>query len=79
MYLEKVVWEHGYLQNPPEEHQQLGVLFLFHVDHDGRQKTRLAADRHLTKESVETVYSGVVSLRTLHLFMFLGELNQLEL
>ena len=37
------------------------------------------ADGHLTKEPMETVYSGVVSLRNLRLAMFLAELNNLEL
>ena len=37
------------------------------------------ADRHLTNKPMETVYSGVVSLRNLRLVMFLAELNNLEL
>ena len=37
------------------------------------------ADGHLTKEPMETVYSGVVSLRNLRLALFLAELNNLEL
>ena len=37
------------------------------------------ADGHLTKEPMETVFSGVVSLRNLKLAMFLAELNNLEL
>ena len=37
------------------------------------------ADGHLTKEPMETVYSGVVSKRNLRLAMFLAELNNLEL
>ena len=36
-------------------------------------------DGHLTKEPMEIVYSGVVSLRNLRLAMFLVELNNLEL
>ena len=37
------------------------------------------AGGHLTKKPMETVYSGVVSLRNLRLAMFLAELNNLEL
>ena len=37
------------------------------------------ADGHLTKEANETVYSGVVSLRSLRFVMFLAELNDLQL
>ena len=36
------------------------------------------ADRHLSKEPNETVYSGVVSLRDLRLAIFLAELNNLQ-
>ena len=38
--------------------------FVFDVYHDGRHKARLVADGHLTKEPLETVYSGDVSLRS---------------
>ena len=37
------------------------------------------ADGHLTKKPKETVYSVVVSLRSLRLAMFLAELNNLQL
>ena len=36
-------------------------------------------DGHLTKESMETFYSGVVSLRNLRIEMFPAELDNLEL
>ena len=39
----------------------------------------MVADGHLTKEPMESVYSGVVSLRGLILAMFLAELNKLLL
>ena len=34
---------------------------------------------HVTETPLESVYSGVVSLRSLRIVMFLAELNQLEL
>ena len=37
------------------------------------------ADSHLTPEPIENIYSGVVSLRTLRLVIFLGKLNHLDL
>ena len=37
------------------------------------------ADGYLTKESNETVYSRVVSLKNARLAMFLAELNNLQL
>ena len=41
--------------------------------------SKLLADGHLTKETTETIYSGVVSLRNLRLAMFLAELNNLQM
>ena len=39
----------------------------------------MVADGHLTDDPAEDVYSGVVSLRSLRLTIFLAELNDLEL
>ena len=39
----------------------------------------MIADGHLTNEPVEDIYSGLVSLRSLRLTIFLAELNDLEL
>ena len=52
--------------------QKIRVHFVYAVKHDGRFKARLVADGHLTKEPVESIYSGVVSLRSL-------KLNDLEI
>ena len=49
------------------------------VKHDGRFKARLVADGHLTKEPVESIYSGVVSLRSLRMVVFLSQLHDLEI
>ena len=38
----------------------------------------MVADGHLTDIPVDSVYSGVVSLRGLRIMLFLAELNQLE-
>ena len=75
----KAVHEKNKITNAPEGHQKIRVHFVFDVKHCGNFKARLAADGHLTKEPMETVYSGVVSIRNLRLAMFLAELNNLEL
>ena len=49
------------------------------VTPDGFQKARHVADGHLTKEPVESIYSGVVSLRSLRMVVFLSQLNDLEI
>jgi Reverse transcriptase (RNA-dependent DNA polymerase) len=49
------------------------------VKHNGRHKARLVADGHLTDIPLDSVYSGVVSLRGFRLVLFLAELNELQL
>ena len=75
----KVVYDKDKIGNAPKGHQKIRVRFGFDVKHCGKFKARLVADGDLTKEPMETVYSGVGSLRNLRLAMFLGEFNNLEL
>ena len=63
----------------PDGFQKIRVHFVYAVKHDGRFKARLGADGHLTKEPVESIYSGVVSLRSLRMVVFLSQLNDLEI
>ena len=63
----------------PDGFQMIRVHFVYAVKHDGRFKARLVADGHLTKEPVESIYSGVVSLRSLRMVVFLSQLNALEI
>ena len=63
----------------PNGYKKIRVHFVFDVKHDGRHKARLVADGHLTEVPLESVYSGVVSLRGFRLVLFLAELNKLEL
>ena len=65
--------------NAPPGYQKIRVHLIFAVKYAGRHKARLVADGHLTPEPVESIYSGVVSLRNLTLVIFLGKLNNLEL
>jgi hypothetical protein len=62
----------------PAGHRKIRVHLVFDVKHDGRHKARLVADGHLTDVPLESVYSGVVSLRGIRILVFLAELNQLE-
>ena len=63
----------------PDGFQMIRVHFVYAVKHDGRFKARLVVDGHLTKEPVESIYSGVVSLRSLRMVVFLSQLNDLEI
>ena len=65
--------------NAPPAYQKIRVHLSFAVKYDGRHKARLFADGHLTPEPVESIYSGVVSLRNLKIVIFLGKSNNLEL
>lgn len=62
----------------PDGYKKIRVHLIFAVKHDGRHKARLVADGHLTDVPVESVYSGVVSLRGIRLIIFLAELNGME-
>ena len=63
----------------PDGFQKIRVHFVYAIKHDGRFKARLVADGHLTKEPVESIYSGVVSLRSLRMVVFLSQLSNLEI
>lgn len=71
--------DYGLNAAPPPDHKRIRVHLVFDVKHDGRHKARLVADGHLTDVPVDSVYSGVVSLRGLRLIIFLAELNNLIL
>ena len=43
------------------------------------KKTRCTADGHLIYIPIDSVYSGVVSLRGLIIMLFLAELNKLDI
>ena len=61
----------------PPGYKKIRVHLVFDVKHDGRHKARLVADGHLTEIPTESVYSGVVSLRSFRLVTFAAELNGL--
>jgi hypothetical protein len=62
----------------PEDYKRIVCHFIYDVKNDGRHKARLVAGGHLTEVPTDSVYSGVVSLRSLRLVMFLAELNEME-
>ena len=64
---------------PPLGYKKIRVHLVFDVKHDGRHKVRCVADGHLTEVPLDSVYSGVVSLKGLRIMLFLAELNQLDI
>jgi hypothetical protein len=63
---------------PPRNYVFIRVHFVFDVKHDLRRKSRLVAGGHMTAPPKDSVYSGVVTLRSLRICMFLAELNGLD-
>jgi len=64
---------------PPSGYKGISIHLVFDVKHDGRYKARLVADEHLTDAPLESVYSGVVTIRGFRIVMFLAKLNGLDL
>ena len=62
----------------PNGYQKIRVHLIFAVEHDGRHKARLVAGGHLTPDPIESIYSGVVSIRSLRLVIVLAKLKNLE-
>ena len=63
---------------PPAGYKPLMILIVYDVKHDGRHRACMVAAGHLTEVPVESVYSGVISLRGIRLMIFLAEMNQME-
>ena len=63
---------------PPPDYKFIRVHFVFDVKHDLRRKSRLVAGGHMTAPPKDSVYSGVVTLRSLRLCILLAELNGLK-
>jgi len=63
----------------PPGYKWICCHLVFDVKHDDQHKTQLVAGGHMTNVPLENVYSGVISLRSLQLVIFLAELNSLIL
>jgi hypothetical protein len=61
----------------PEGYRKIKVHTIFDAKHNGRHKAHVVANGNLTDTPLESVYSGVVSLRGLRTCIFLGELNNM--
>jgi len=68
----------GHKAAAPQGYKKIRTHLVFNCKHDGRHKARMVADGHLTAVPIDSVYSGVVSLRGLRTLVFLSELNGLE-
>jgi hypothetical protein len=64
--------------NPGEEFKKIQVHLVYACKHDGFHKARFCANGNLTEILINSIYSGVVSLKNLRTVIFLTELNGLE-
>ena len=83
----KVFKQHGTAQydpkskriiNAPIGYQKIKVHLVFACKHNGYHKARLFAGGHLTPDPIHSIYSGVVSTRSLRLTIFLAKLNNMN-
>ena len=59
----------GLGEKAPQGYKRINVHLIYDIKHDLRHKARLVAGGHLTDPSKEQAYSGVVSLRTLRVWL----------
>ena len=62
----------------PDGYKKIRTHLVYAVKHDGRHKERMVAYGNLTDIPMDSIYSGVVSLRGLRLVIFIAEMNDLE-
>jgi hypothetical protein len=55
---------------PPTGYKKIHTHLVYDCKHDGRHKAWMVADGHLTDIPLESVYSGVISLRGLRIVTF---------
>jgi hypothetical protein len=68
----------GIDRRPPDDFKKIRVHLVYAVNHGGRHKARCVSDGHLTGIPLDSVYSGVVSLRGIRTLIFLAKLNNLD-
>ena len=62
----------------PQGYQKINVCLGFACKHDGCHKVWLVAAGNLTPDPIDSIYSGVVSTRSLGLSIFLAKLNTID-
>ena len=62
----------------PIGYKRIPYHFVFDVKFDLRRKARLVGGGHRTDPPGESVFSGVVSIDSVHLILLLGVLNSLQ-
>ena len=61
------------ITNAPQGYQKIKSLLGFTYKHDGCHKPQQIAAGNLTPDQIDSIYSGVVSTRSLRLSVFLAK------
>ena len=64
--------------NAPQGYHKIKVDQVFACKHDGHHKVRLGAGGHIAPNPIDSIYSEVVTTRSLRLSRFLDKLNSME-
>ena len=67
-----------WITNAPQSYESIKVHLGFACKHDGHHKAKLVVAGNLTPGPIDSIYSGVVSTRSLKLSILLGKLNNME-
>ena len=66
------------ITNAPQGYQKIKVHLIVACKYDGHHRARLVAGGHLTPDPIDSIYSGVISTRSLRLSIFLAKLNNMK-
>ena len=66
------------IMNAPQGYQKIKVHLVLACKHGGYHKAKLVAGGHLTPDPIDSIYSGIVSTRSLRPSRFLAKLNNME-
>ena len=69
----------GLRQHMSNDYTKITCHTMFTVKHNGQHKARFITSGHLTQPAIESVYSGIVSIQSIHLILLITELNDLTI
>ena len=69
----------GLREHMSNDYTLIRCHMIFAVKHDQQHKARFVTCGHLTQPAIESVYSGVVSIWSIHLILLITELNDLSI
>lgn len=68
-----MVIDSGKDMKPPDGNKRIKGYLMFYIKHNRTHKARCVSDGHLIDIPIHSFYSGVVSLRGLHIVLFLPD------